>query len=115
MGCYVIGANDNIVIIKVVFSFKGNSPDIDNDKPVGPYPIWVKQSNTNRKVPVVQAYQFAKYLGELWLEFDEAGEVVNSYGNPILLDSSIGQGILYIFYYVIKYIFKCIQLMWRWK
>ncbi|XP_027848967.2 protein 5NUC-like [Aphis gossypii] len=71
------------------FLYTGNPPDID--KPVGPYPIWVEQPNTNRKVPVVHAYYATKYLGKLWMEFDEAGEVVRSYGNPILLDSKIEQ------------------------
>ncbi|XP_026815926.1 protein 5NUC-like [Rhopalosiphum maidis] len=71
------------------FLYTGNPPDID--KPVGPYPIWVKQPSTNRKVPVVHAYYVTKYLGKLWMEFDEAGEVVKSYGNPILLDSTIEQ------------------------
>jgi len=78
----------------MLYSFEGNPPDID--KPFGPYPIWVEQPNTKRKVPVIHAYYVTKYLGELWLDFDEAGEVINSYGNPILLDSSIGQGITYI-------------------
>jgi len=53
----------------------------------------VEQPNTKRKVPVVQADHITKYLGELWMEFDDAGEVVTCYGNPILLDSSIKQGI----------------------
>lgn len=53
----------------------------------------VEQPNTKRKVPVVQADHVTKYLGELWIEFDEAGEVIKCYGNPILLDSSIEQGI----------------------
>ncbi|XP_025203214.1 protein 5NUC-like [Melanaphis sacchari] len=71
------------------FLYTGNPPDID--KPVGPYPIWVNQPNTNRKVPVVHAFYITKYLGKLWMEFDEAGEVIRSFGNPILLDSNIEQ------------------------
>jgi len=84
----------------LLFYFKGNPPDIDN--PVGPYPIWVEQPNTNRKVPVVHAYYATKYLGKLWMEFDEAGEVVKSYGNPILLDSKIEQGIITIIFYKVS-------------
>jgi len=42
------------------------------------------------------------------MEFDEAGEVVKSYGNPILLDSNIEQGIIKI---IIKYILTLIQLV----
>ncbi|KAL4105256.1 hypothetical protein QTP88_020513 [Uroleucon formosanum] len=71
------------------FLYTGNPPDID--KPFGPYPLWVEQPNTKRKVPVIHAFYVTKYLGKLWLDFDEAGEVVKSYGNPILLDSSVGQ------------------------
>ncbi|KAL4132774.1 hypothetical protein QTP88_009874 [Uroleucon formosanum] len=79
----VIGGHSN------TFLYTGKPPGID--KPVGPYPFIVEQSNTKRKVPVVQADHLTKYLGELWIEFDDAGEVVTCYGNPILLDSSIKQ------------------------
>lgn len=71
----------------------GIPPDIE--KPVDQYPFWVEQPNTRRKVPVVQAFHITKYLGKLWVEFDATGEVIKSYGNPILLDSSIEQGIIY--------------------
>jgi 5'-nucleotidase len=73
------------------FSFPGKEPDIEI--PYGSYPFWVEQPNTKRKVPVVQAYYLTKYLGRLWLEFNEEGELIKSYGNPILLDSHIEQGI----------------------
>ncbi|CAI6346000.1 unnamed protein product [Macrosiphum euphorbiae] len=79
----VIGGHSN------TFLYTGKPPGID--KPVGPYPFIVKQPNTKRKVPVVQANYITKYLGELWMEFDDAGEVITCYGNPILLDSSIKQ------------------------
>lgn len=72
----------------------GNPPDIE--EPVGPYPFLVKQPRTNREVPVIQASHITKYLGKLWLEFDEAGELIRSYGNPVLLDYTYGQGICYI-------------------
>lgn len=49
-------------------------------------------SEEGRKVPVVQAYAFGKYLGYLKVSFDDAGNVVKSTGNPILLDSRIKQG-----------------------
>ncbi|XP_015368350.1 PREDICTED: protein 5NUC-like [Diuraphis noxia] len=71
------------------FLYTGNPPDID--KPFGSYPLWVKQPNSKRKVPVIHAYYVTKYLGELWLDFDEIGEIIKCHGNPILLDSSIGQ------------------------
>lgn len=46
------------------FLFSGEEPDVE--KPVGPYPTVVKQSN-GKQVPVVQAYAFTKYIGVLKL------------------------------------------------
>lgn len=43
-------------------------------------------------VPVVQAYAFGKYLGYLNVKFDDQGNVLSASGNPILLDSSIPEG-----------------------
>ncbi|CAH2249305.1 5 -nucleotidase isoform X1 [Pelobates cultripes] len=72
--------------VKRLLSFTGPPPS--NDVPVGEYPFIVK-SDDGRSVPVVQAYAFGKYLGFLTVTFDEAGNVLQSSGNPILLDSSI--------------------------
>lgn len=44
---------------------------------------------SGRKVPIVQAYAFTKYLGKIDVEFDEKGEVVEAKGNPILLNYEI--------------------------
>lgn len=86
------------VSLKVIFNSKlkmyrqiGNSPDAE--KPTGPYPFWEVHTKSKKKVPVVQASHITKYLGKLFIEFNDEGEVINSYGNPILLDSSIEQGI----------------------
>ena len=52
-------------------------------------------SRTNSKaeiVPVVQAYQYGKYLGYLNLTFNNDGKLLSWTGNPILLDSSVEQG-----------------------
>lgn len=67
----------------------------------GPYPFMVR-SVDGRQVPVVQAYAFGKYLGYLKVTFDEAGNVVKSTGNPILLDSSVPQGysIIFLFFHI---------------
>ena len=51
----------------------------------------VKQPS-GRQVPVVQAYAFGKYLGNLHVTFNEDGEVVATSGHPILLDHSVAQG-----------------------
>jgi len=54
----------------------------------GPYPLLV-QNPAGRQVPVVQAYAYGKYLGEIEIVFDDAGKVISAAGNPILLDASV--------------------------
>lgn len=41
------------------------------------------------EVPIVQAYAYSKYLGELEVTFDADGNVVSATGDPLLLDASI--------------------------
>lgn len=54
----VIGGHSN------TFLYTGEQPDIE---PIdGPYPTVVQQSS-GKQVPIVQAYAFTKYLGELEL------------------------------------------------
>lgn len=57
-------------------------------KAAGPYPVLV-QNPRGRQVPVVQAYAYGKYLGEIEVVFDDDGNVVSAAGNPILLDASV--------------------------
>lgn len=47
---------------------------------------------SGRKVPVVQAYAFGKYIGNLEITFDDDGEVIEAFGQPIILDNSVAQG-----------------------
>ncbi|MEM7440192.1 MAG: bifunctional metallophosphatase/5'-nucleotidase [Pseudomonadota bacterium] len=51
----------------------------------GPYPTMVGG------VPIVQAYAYSKYLGELKVTFDDAGVVTAMSGDPILLDASVAE------------------------
>ncbi|WP_424831061.1 bifunctional metallophosphatase/5'-nucleotidase [Ruegeria sp.] len=53
------------------------------DGAAGPYPTMVGA------VPVVQAYAYSKYLGEITLTFDDDGNLISAEGEPILLDASI--------------------------
>ncbi|XP_078504286.1 5'-nucleotidase [Lissotriton helveticus] len=76
----VVGGHTN------TFLYTGSPPS--SEVPAGPYPFMVT-SDDGRVVPVVQAYAFGKYLGFLKVDFDDKGNVVQSSGNPILLDSSI--------------------------
>lgn len=49
----------------------------------GPYPTMVGE------VPVVQAGQYGKVLGDLKVTWDDAGKVISAEGAPILLDASV--------------------------
>lgn len=55
----VIGGHDN------TFLWNGEKPDAE--VPKGPYPIVMVQPS-GKRVPVVQAYAFTKYLGKLSIE-----------------------------------------------
>ncbi|MDF9302975.1 bifunctional metallophosphatase/5'-nucleotidase [Tritonibacter mobilis] len=54
-----------------------------SDRAAGAYPTMVGD------VPVVQAYAYTKYLGELTVTFDDEGNVTSAAGEPILLDASV--------------------------
>lgn len=56
-----------------------------NDKAAGPYPTMVGDT------AVVQAYAYGKYLGELNVEFDDAGKLIKATGEPILIDGSVAE------------------------
>ncbi|MDH2326417.1 bifunctional metallophosphatase/5'-nucleotidase [Cereibacter sp. SYSU M97828] len=51
----------------------------------GPYPTMVGD------VPIVQAYAYSKYLGELTVTFDDEGKVTGTAGAPVLLDASVAE------------------------
>lgn len=59
-----------------------------DDKASGPYPTIVKAPN-GKDVPIVQAYAYSKYLGDLKVVFDDAGVVKSAEGAPKLLDASV--------------------------
>lgn len=59
-----------------------------DDKASGPYPTLVKAPN-GVEVPIVTAYAYSKYLGELKVTFDDNGVVKASSGAPVLLDNTI--------------------------
>ncbi len=53
------------------------------DGAAGPYPMMVGD------VPIVQAYAYSKYLGEVTLTFGDDGNLISAEGEPILLDASV--------------------------
>ena len=58
-----------------------------DEKAEGPYPMMVANPD-GVAVPIVTAYAYGKFLGELTVSFDGTGKVVSAAGMPILLDAS---------------------------
>ncbi|CAM3644752.1 bifunctional UDP-sugar hydrolase/5'-nucleotidase [Phaeobacter inhibens] len=54
-----------------------------SDKAAGPYPTMVND------VAIVQAYAYGKFLGELSVTFDDAGNVVEAVGEPLIMDGTV--------------------------
>ncbi|MDP3523246.1 MAG: bifunctional metallophosphatase/5'-nucleotidase, partial [Hoeflea sp.] len=54
----------------------------------GPYPTMVNNPS-GVAVPIVQAYAYSKYVGEVKVTFDDDGKVVSAEGEPHLLDASV--------------------------
>ncbi len=55
---------------------------------VGPYPTMVKNPD-GIEVPVVQANQYGKYLGDIAVTWDDNGVVTKAEGQPFLIDASV--------------------------
>jgi 5'-nucleotidase/UDP-sugar diphosphatase len=53
-----------------------------------PYPTMVANPS-GVDVPIVQAYAYSKFLGEVKVTFDDAGKVISAEGEPHLLDASV--------------------------
>lgn len=70
-------------------NFTGKPPSYD--KPYSKYPLVVNQAS-GRKVLVVQAGAYSRYMGNLSVTFNDEGEVIDYGGNPILLDHLIPTG-----------------------
>nr|XP_018917530.1 PREDICTED: apyrase-like [Bemisia tabaci] len=80
----IVGAHSH------TFLYTGTPPP-NYDKPEGQYPTIVTQAN-GRKVLIVQAGAFSKYIGYLKVKFDQKGgrySVTSWEGNPILLDKTV--------------------------
>jgi 5'-nucleotidase len=56
-----------------------------SDRAAGPYPTVVNN------VQIVQAYAYGKFLGELNVTFDDAGNVVEAKGEPLVMDSAVAE------------------------
>ncbi|MCP5085647.1 MAG: multifunctional 2',3'-cyclic-nucleotide 2'-phosphodiesterase/5'-nucleotidase/3'-nucleotidase [Rhodobacteraceae bacterium] len=56
-----------------------------SDRAQGPYPTMVGTT------AIVQAYAYGKFLGELNVTFDDAGNVTSAVGEPISIDASVAE------------------------
>ena len=56
-----------------------------NERAQGAYPTMV--GNT----AIVQAYAYGKFLGELNVTFDDAGEISSATGEPLVMDAAMGE------------------------
>ena len=77
------------IFITMFCIIPGKPPDIEVAQ--GDYPTVVRQTS-GKLVPIVHAYAYAKYLGNIMLEFTDNGNLITYKGNPILLDASIEEG-----------------------
>ena len=59
----------------------------------GKYPLEMRSKSNplSKKVLVVQAFAYGKYLGNLTADFDDNGDLTSWSGNPKLLDNSVAQ------------------------
>ncbi|SDC38738.1 bifunctional metallophosphatase/5'-nucleotidase [Ruegeria marina] len=55
------------------------------DNAAGPYPTVVNG------VQIVQAYAYGKFLGELNVTFDDAGNVTEAVGEPLIMDAAVSE------------------------
>jgi len=60
-----------------------------DENAAGPYPTLVEAPVGGAEVPVVTAYSYGKYLGDLVVTWDDEGNVVSAEGAPMLLDASV--------------------------
>ena len=54
-----------------------------SDRASGPYPTMVNG------VAIVQAYAYGKFLGELNVTFDDAGNLIEASGEPLIMDGNV--------------------------
>ncbi|XP_001858188.2 apyrase [Culex quinquefasciatus] len=89
-------AGDNIDLIvgahshSFLYSNDTGAPyDAKTDVIVGEYPVVVQSNNTGKKIPIVQAMAFGKYVGRITVYFDERGNLKYWEGYPVYVNGSI--------------------------
>ncbi len=56
-----------------------------SDRAVGPYPTMVGDT------AIVSAYAYGKFLGELRVTFNDAGEIISAAGEPLIMDAAVAE------------------------
>ena len=56
-----------------------------SDRAVGPYPTMVGDT------AIVSAYAYGKFLGELKVTFNDAGEIISAAGEPLIMDAAVAE------------------------
>ena len=69
----------------------GHSHTLMSNRVEGARPYPVMAEGPDGPVPIVQAYAYGKYLGDLRLTFDAAGRVTAATGEPLLLDAAVAE------------------------
>jgi 5'-nucleotidase len=69
----IVGGHDNSLLSNTLEGAKG------------PYPTMV--GNT----AIVQAYAYGKFLGELNVTFNDAGEIIEAVGEPLIMDGTVAE------------------------
>lgn len=85
------------------FLYSGQNP-LGPDTPKDKYPVEIIQDN-GHKVLIVQASCYTKYVGDITVYFDRAGEVVRYEGKPIFLAHHIIQGVyVYVPFFYMEWV-----------
>uniref|UniRef100_A0A336MEE1 apyrase n=1 Tax=Culicoides sonorensis TaxID=179676 RepID=A0A336MEE1_CULSO len=78
----------DIIVGSHSHTFLYTGPPPGEDIPADEYPV-IEEQPDGRKVYIVQASAFTKYVGELTTWFDRDGNIVRTEGNPIYLSNDI--------------------------
>jgi len=68
---------------------KEDGPPPSKEVPVGRYPTVITDKKTKKRILIVSAYAYGKYLGRIDLDFDDAGDITSWTGKPIYMNTSI--------------------------
>ncbi|XP_022902715.2 apyrase [Onthophagus taurus] len=75
----IVGAHSHTLL------YNGTPP---NGIAYGPYPTLI-ENEEGQQILIVQASAYTKYLGDLIVDYDENGNVINYEGSPIYLDHTV--------------------------